>query len=597
MFSGIRWRLVSYYLLVLAVVVLVMGAFFLWFLNYFYLDMLRAHLTSQAGFAVTLVKEAIRRGDSEIELNALCRELGDELGIRLTLIEPDGRVIGDSAEDPAQMDNHRDRPEIEAALEKGQGSASRFSATLGEDMLYVAVSFAAVPDPDQEARIQASFLRLAMPLSQINSAVFKLRLFILGALIVSTGAALFVGIALSEKITRPLKIMARAAHAIAGGNFEPDLIVAGRDEMADLACTIREMGRSLQVKVEQILLEKNKLDAAISSMDSGVILVDRHLNIELLNPAAERIFQIYRREIIGTPVQTALRNYVLYDKLQSVCRDGSPGVFELKLYYPDLIILQTSLVPVIGVNDEVVGVLALFHDITRIRSLEKMRSDFVANVSHELRTPLTAVRGYAETILHEEMDRDQLREFLQIIEREAQRLARLVDSLLDLSRIEDKKSLIAKKPVDLVNLVQEALQALKDARLQKEVSLETHFSTETVLVSGNYDWLRQAVVNILDNSIKYGFQGGSIRVRLTLDEGNATLEIEDDGPGIPAEDLPYIFERFYRVDKARSRQGGGTGLGLAIVKHILEAHDASYGIRSDSGRGAVFYFTLPAIPN
>ena len=593
LFTGIRWRLISYYLVVIAVVVLVMGIFFISFLNVFYRDNLRANLFAQARLAAALVQEVEARNGPETDLDVLCVNIGQSLGLRVTLIAADGTVLGDSAENPLQMENHLNRVEIEEALQKGAGSASRYSSTLQKDMFYAALLISKDGPPQAEQRLLNGFIRLAVPLSEIHAAISKLQLFIFLALIVSTVAALLVGSALSVRITGPLRVISTAARSIAGGDFEPDLEVEGRDEMAGLARTIGEMGRSLNKKVQQILLEKNKLDAVINAADSGILMVDRKLRIELINPAAEKIFALPREDAVGAPVQSALRYYSLFENLKGVYDDGRPRYFELSLFYPRMITLQVSLVPVIGVRGDVMGVLALFHDITLLRSVEQMRSDFVANVSHELRTPLTAIKGYTETILHQDLTGEELSDFLDIVDRETGRLARLVDSLLDLSAIEGQKATVTKEAFDLVELCKKALLDLEEARCQKKITVQTSLPPQPVYVYGNQEWLRQALVNIIDNSIKYGYPEGIIKLSIQELKEIIAVEISDNGPGVPEADLPYLFERFYRVDKSRTRKSGGTGLGLAIVKHILEAHGASYVIESKPGGGTTFRFSLP----
>lgn len=593
MFTGIRWRLISYYLAVIAVVVLVMGIFFISFLNFFYRENLRMNLFAQARLAAALVGELEARDGPAADLDLWCINIGESLGLRVTLIAADGTVLGDSAENPVMMENHLNRLEIQEAMQKGKGAAFRYSATLQEDMFYAALLIPAEGWTQAEPGPLNGFIRLALPLSEIHAAVSKVQSFTLIALIVSTLAALLLGMFLSIKITGPLKAISAAARSIAGGEFEPVLNVEGRDEMAGLAQTIREMGRSLHKKVQQILLEKNKLDAAISAADSGILMVDRKFKIELLNPAAEKIFSLPREEAVGAPVQAALRYHALFENLQGVYYDGKPRNFELSLYYPRSINLQVSLVPVIGAGGDVMGVLALFHDITLRRSVEQMRSDFMANVSHELRTPLTAIKGYTETILHQDLTGEELTDFLQIIDREAGRLARLVDSLLDLSAIEGHKEIVRKEALDLGELCKKALLDLEEARCQKKIIIKTSLPPEPVYVYGNAEWLRQALVNVIDNSIKYGYPEGMINFSILEVKEIITVEISDNGPGIPEADLPYVFERFYRVDKSRTRISGGTGLGLAIVKHILEAHGASYAIESEPGRGTTFRFSLP----
>jgi len=433
---------------------------------------------------------------------------------------------------------------------------------------------------------------LAAPLSEPGAFVTKIIIFTLSALTVSALAAMLLGRTLSVRFIDPLKDFSAAARSIAAGNFNPELKVAGNDEMSGLARTIREMGSALQIKVQEILLEKNKLDAVINAADSGIVMIDCSYKIELINPAAEKIFTVSKEETTGVPVQTVLRYYSLFENLQKVCRDGSARNFQMTLYHPRSMILQASLVPVVGSDRNVKGVLALFHDITALRTLEQMRSEFVANVSHDLRTPLTAIKGYTETILDQDLTGEERADFLHIIDREAGRLVRLVDALLDLSAIEGLKETIKKEALDLVALCKKSLHDLEEAYLHKKMTVHTFFPAEPAYVYGNTDWLGQVLFNVLDNSIKYGTNGGTINLQVDQSGDKVRVTISDNGPGIPETDLPYIFERFYRVEKSRNRQGGGTGLGLAIVKHILEAHGSVYSIDSEPGQGTVFRFTL-----
>lgn len=595
MVSGIRWRLISYYLAVIFLALLLTGISFISFLNHFYRSNLEDELVKQALLAAALVEESSTHGFNAEELDLLCKYLEDKVGVRLTIVNKEGTVIGDSAENPALMDNHRYRPEIDESFKYGQGSSTRYSETLEQDMLYVAVPVRlGSSEPGSEGAV-----RLSMSLKEVDMALLRLRLFILGALIIATLAALLLGMKLSSKIINPLKKISSAAGSIAEGNFEPPLNVTGRDELADLSLIVKEMGRSLKSKVEQVTLEKNKLNAVISSINSGIVLVDRSLRIEMINPAAEEIFDVTRQEAVGLPVQVALRYYALLDNIKEVYREGNSRDFEIYLYHPRAMTLQTFLIPVSRdrKSEDTVGVLAVFHDITSLRSVEKMRSEFVANVSHELRTPLTKIKGYAETILSREITPDQLADFLQIIDVEAGRLSILIDSLLDLSRIEGQKEIIKKEKINLNALIDETVNELVEMSRPNNAVLNTDFPHSPVWVKANPDWLKQALFNIIENSIKYGHSGVRVVIAVESCSKYAVVSIADNGPGIPAADLPHIYERFYRVDKARSRKQKGTGLGLSIVKHILEAHSASYKMESTEERGTVFRFSLPLLPS
>lgn len=594
MFSGIRRRLITYYLVVIAVIVLLMGAFFIWFLNNYYMETLRENLYNQARLSAALVEEMLARDASSAEMDQLSKNLGDELDLRLTLVASDGTVLADSAEDPALMENHGSRPEIIEAMEMRKGVATRYSVTLDEEMFYLAVPLNSSPDVNQENESTA-VMRLALPLAGIKQARSNLILFTIGALLVSSLAAMAAAIFLSQRITGPIEKISSAARAIAGGNFIPEIKVKGQDELAQLAVNIREMGSSLSGKMNQVVWEKNKLETVVSSMSSGIILTDKNQYIELINPAAEKLFDLESGKVVGSSFQNAIRYYTLNENLKAVCREGEEKAFEINLYYPRAAVLDVYILPVFGAEGLIIGALLIFHETTELRSLEKMRSDFVANVSHELRTPLTTVRGYTETILHEHLTREELTDFLQIIDRETGRLSTLLDDLLDLAQIENEKGFVKKEPVNLKATIDEAVQRVDDLRVQQEVAITTNLSAEEITVAGNPEWLRQALINVLENSIRHGRKGGKVEVGLAEKSGIAEVTVEDDGPGIPDADLPFVFERFYRVDKSRSRKSGSTGLGLSIVKHIMEAHGADYSLQSIEDKGTTFTFTLPLI--
>ena len=592
MFTGIRRRLIIYYLAVIAVIVILMGAFFIFFLNYFYMETLRESLYNQARLASVLIEEMLERDAGYDEIDTLAKDLGKELGVRLTIVDAKGIVLADSDQDPLLMENHINRPEIIEAMETNKGIATRYSVTLDEEMYYLAIPINTVVPAGTQPETRA-IIRLAIPLAAIKEAMNSLVVFILGALLLSSLIALATAVAFSERITGPISKISSAARSIAEGNYNPELHVAGKDELAVLAQNIKDMGGSLKKKIELVLWEKNKVETVVSSMSSGIILTDRDLNIELINPAAEELFDLKSNNVIGKPFNLAIRYYALNENLKAVSQDGEARVIEVNLYYPRATVLDTYILPVYGTDQSIIGSLILFHETTELRSLEKMRSDFVANVSHELRTPLTTVRGYTETILHEELTREQLVDFLQIIDKETKRLSSLLDDLLDLAQIENEKGLVKKEPVDMSGLIREAVERVEDARTVQDVTVNLDLPEQSIYVSGNPEWLRQALVNILENSIKHGYEKGQIGISLSTAGGQAEIIITDNGPGIPEEDLPHVFERFYRVDKARSRKSGSTGLGLSIVKHILEAHDACYTLQSKVGEGATFTITLP----
>jgi two-component system, OmpR family, phosphate regulon sensor histidine kinase PhoR len=591
LFKGIRRHIIVHYLLVIAVIVFLMGTLFVWFLNYFYMQNLRENLYNQARLTAVLIEEMAGRNAGPEEIDNLSKTLGRELNIRITLIDEHGAVLADSAENPANMENHGSRPEIIEALEQDKGIATRYSTTLDEQMFYLAipleVSFT------EESSDSRAALRLALPLMAINRVISSFFLYILAALLISSVVALVTAVIISSRITGPIEKISNASREIAKGNFYPDLEVSGKDELSGLADNINKMGQALDKKIAQVVFEKNKFETVVSSMTSGIIFVDSDLKVELVNPAAEELFDVEKAKVIGSPVQNTVRYYALYENLKTVWLDGKPRMLEMNLYYPRSAVLETYILPVVDADNKASGILLVFYEVTHLRSLEKMRSDFVANVSHELRTPLTTVRGYTETILSEDLSTDQLMDFLKIIDRETKRLSGLLDELLDLSRIENEKGFVRKEKIDLGSLVNEATERVEELAQQKNFKISYQGFNLNLKIMGNHEWLCQALVNILENSIKHGNPGGRIMIKMQPEGDNALVEISDNGPGIPESDLPYIFERFYRVDKSRSRKSGSTGLGLSIVKHIMEAHGAEYSIESIPDQGTTFRFFLP----
>ncbi len=590
-------------------VVITMGGVFIWFLHYYYMESLQSSMLIQSRIMAELALKIISEDNYETKIQSLCDRLGNELGVRFTIINHDGVVLGDSGEDPRNMDNHLDRPEVKEALTSEEGYSARYSDTYGEDLFYVAVPIGDEPgysrggEGEREGVGNGNIrgvVRLALPLTGIKQAIFRLQGFVVAALIISGLSAVTLGVLLSNKIINPIRNIRMLAGNIAAGRFDslPEKEDMGKDEIADLNRTLMRTGRALEEQMNRLMIEKNRLETVLYSMSAGIILVNHKLNIEIINPGAEELLGVKRDKATGEPLLSILRFNLLYENINAVINDGHSRNFEMSIFFPEIRIVQASLIPVTGEYGHLESILALFHDITFLRSMEKMRSEFAANVSHELRTPLTTISGYTETILTRKgLGREHLDEFLEIIARETRRLSVLVDSLLDLSRIEEQKGIVKKQVINFKNIIRQVVREMNETARRKRVSLEIDMPDDDVYIQGNPEWLRQVVFNILENAINYNHQNGTVWVRVLLNPGSGTgrmtFEVEDNGPGIPRLDLPRVFERFYRVDKARSKKLGGTGLGLSIVKHILDAHGAEYSLHSEENKGTVFRFTLP----
>ncbi len=582
----IRGKLMMTYLALIVFIILILGIFLLSFVRSSYMDNLQDKLYSQALLIASIKADLFPEPEKE-GMDALAREFSQEIGPRFTLIDIEGKVLGDSEEDAETMENHRHRPEIVEAYEKGMGVSTRFSRTLNTDMLYVAV-------PVQQEEKAIGFVRVALPLTEVNYAVRQIWAMIIGAILIASLVSGVISIKFARNITRPLEEMTRKAKIMAQGNFDQKIYTREEDELGQLGEAFNYMAQTLKEKVQETLKGKKQLESLLNSIASGIILLDKKGNIILTNPAAEAIMSFSSEEIIGKSHLSLLRNYELSTRVDKVFKYGEPEGLEITLNFPYEKILDVYLGPVKSSEGEVFGLVMVLHDITEIRRLEKVRSEFIANVSHELRTPVTSVKGFAETLLEEDSLKDSAtaREFIAIINREADRLNRLIGDLLELSKIEGQGPLKF-APVNLKEVAEEVVKKIKPLVEKKKLTLNLDFPSTSLYVLGDEDKIHQVFLNLLDNSIKYTPENGEIHILLKEEEKNILVKVKDSGIGIPSEEIPRIFERFYRVDKTRSRKYGGTGLGLTIVKHIIEAHHGGIWVESEPSRGTCFCFTLP----
>ncbi len=397
-------------------------------------------------------------------------------------------------------------------------------------------------------------------------------------------------------ITHPLGELADVARRLSQGNWGSRVKHPAADELGDLACSLNNLSARIRKTVGDLEESRGQLEAVLTHMGSGVLLVDDGGCIVMVNPVAEEILGIRQEEVRGRSQVEVVRNYSLSQLISEVLGEWRPQRREISLIYPEERILEATAAPVCGEGRERRGVLVVLYDITEIRRLERVRAEFVANVSHELKTPVTSIKGFAETLLEGALyNHRAAEEFVSIINEEAERLSRLIQDLLELSRIESREVKPQPENLDLTVEIKEIVDRLQPRFRKKGLELSTGLPPEAVYVRADRDHLEQILSNLLDNALKYTPEGGRVTVGLLPGEIEVIVVVEDTGIGIPAEDLPRIFERFYRVDKARSRKLGGTGLGLAIVKHLVNANGGRVWVESEPGRGSRFYFSLPAV--
>lgn len=500
------------------------------------------------------------------------RSLGRELGLRITLIRSDGVVLADSWSDPSGMENHAGRPEVRAALAGATGVASRTSDTVHQPFRYVALP--------PEAGI---IVRAALPMSDVRARLLRTRAIVAAASSLTILLGVGALVAMARSLRRPLSRMTEAVSRISGGDLQARVSLDESDgsrELALLAHTLNQMSRELSERIEQVREDRQRRDLILSAMEEGVLLIDGRGSIEYSNPAAQSLLGHAPATLVSL-LPLALPRLV--DEASSA---GAPKEVEVEMGEP-LRVVRASALPAGGEG----SVLLVLRDVTAARRVEAVRRDFVANASHELKTPVAAIRAGAETIrLAVDDDPDGARRFADQLLGDATRLSRIISDLLDLSRLEVERPLRDQVRLDLV-AGEEGERHLPEAEavdLQLEVRADT-----PVTVLGSSSSLFLLVRNLLDNAIRYTRPGGYVELGVTAQDGEAMLSVRDTGIGIPSWHLPRVFERFYRVDTARSRETGGTGLGLAIVKHVAEQHGGRVEAESELGRGSIFRVVLP----
>jgi len=528
-------------------------------------------------------------GQSWQDLNQLCREAGVRISTRITILLPSGKVVGDTREEPARMENHAARPEVVKALNGQIGTSIRFSRTLQKKMMYLAV-------PVVSEGAVVGVVRTAMSIDAVEARIGVLReRVVVGGLIAILLVAL-LSLVISRRISRPLEQIKQEAERYAQGDFEHRLRVSGSSEIVALAQALNEMAVQLNDRITTIDKQRNEQDSVLSSMVEGVIAIDSSQNVLRINPAAARLLDVSVDGVVGLSVQEVVRKADLLDFITDTMDSEIALEQDMVLFSGDSeICIQAHGTMLRGGNDESIGALVVFNDLTRMRRLETMRRDFVANVSHELKTPITAIKGFVETLLDGALDdRQNSEDFLHIIERQVERLSIIIEDLMSLSRIEqgEEKQNFELEPGNLVAIVDEAINDCTMLATQMGITIESA-QGEAVLVAFNGALLEQALTNLIDNAIKYSAEGTSVLVSCIKRDGMAEVRVVDQGCGIEPEHLPRLFERFYRVDKARSRKAGGSGLGLAIVKHIVQIHHGDVHVESVYGQGSQFVIRLP----
>jgi len=578
-----RWKLMFSYLLL---ILLLSGAYYLSFdrsAQTFFLSESRENLVSQTRLAKLLAEQET----DTMPPQQLAEKIGAAIKARVTLIDRNGTVTGDSDLNQArlhQLENHLKRPEVQEALHTGVGNAMRYSDTLRTSMLYTALTY--------ESKGHNGIIRLALPLDNLANATESLHKMTAGAVSVAILAALGFSLFLSRITSRPLREMAAIAARIGKQEETRRIPVTSHDEIGLLATVLNDMAERIDSQMRGLAAEKTRLDTILRGMGEGVMLASRDGVITLANPAFLSMFGITEK-VDGKNLIEISRNPDLHAAFHDLAVSGTELTCEIRIQ-PGNITLLTHWVP-LAMNGDGDGVVAVFHDITDMKYVEEMRRDFVANVSHELRTPVSVIKGYAETLMLDGVltsEPERSARFVEIIHKHAERLTTLINDILTLSCLEAKEAALELNSMDILGTINKSCALLGAHAAEKNIRISNEVTGGLPRVLVDQGRLEQVLVNLIDNAVKYTPEGGAIRIYAEQEDTTIKISVQDTGIGIPAKDLPRIFERFYRVDEGRSRDQGGTGLGLAIAKHIVQLHGGELTVTSIPGKGSTFSFTL-----
>lgn len=576
-----RRRIFLTYIFLISFITLVLGVFSLYFTSKNYLSMVRERLRENG----EIIGQYIISSWEAASIDELCKDITRRLGIRMTVLTADGNVIGDSDANIDIMQNHRNRPEIRKALKGEMGHAIRYSTTLDTDMMYVAIPV--------ELEGQLIVLRTAMPLTQIYDKINSQSGNIIITLLIAFLIALYQASRFSDLLTKPILEMTEIADKIARGDFSKRVQTSTKDEVAKLAEAFNSMAEKLEVNIAQLRDKNLEFESILTNIVDGIIVLDDQYRIILINPAARSIFNI-EGEVIGKYFLEVLRESRIDKLVQQVVEKDEKSSIELRINKKEgSKVIKLNGTPMEDGEGKRRAIL-LIQDITEMKQLEEMRKDFVANVSHELKTPLTSIQGFIETLQNGALENREIAyKFLDIIKLESDRLSRLINDILSLSELESGKGNKLLEKINLVEIAQETIELAKSHANVKKISIGAVFACDPIWIRASRDRVKQMLINLIDNAIKYTPEEGSITVLVEELGNKVVLRIRDTGIGIAKEHIPRIFERFYRVDKSRSRSQGGTGLGLAIVKHIVLSMKGKIEVSSEVGKGTEFIVYIP----
>ncbi|WP_320041678.1 ATP-binding protein [uncultured Desulfobacter sp.] len=590
------WRIFPSFLIIILVSLSVEAWYSTSYFKSYFLETAQKELLVRASLMQDQIAHALSvDGVASQQIDTLCKNLGEKIQTRITVILHSGEVIGDSLAKVDTMENHRERPEIKTAFSGEKGMAVRYSPTLDQKMMYIAL-------PIDQNSSDPLVVRTAISISHIDAKVESMRNSIALVLLLTTVIAALASLYVSRRITRPVELMRRGAREFSKGNLTNRLSYPDTEELSQLAKAMNYMAAELNKKIMDVKNHSRELEAVHTSMEEGVIAINAQEQIITINKAAAKIFDFPPETLKEKHVLEVARNYDFQVFLKKALATAEPVEDDIVIDSDERMVLNIHSTVLYDTHDERMGTLVIFRDITRIRLLETMHKDFAANVSHELKTPLTTIKGFIETLIQmtqessgapDQASAAQYSRFLGIIEKNVNRMVRLIDDLLSLSRLERLKGTdIQLETHSLADSIYKVVRFCADRAQSRGITMEVH-CPETIVGMVDPTLIEQAVYNLVDNALKYSGEGTSITIDAALKEDNIEIQVKDTGQGIDTTHLPKIFNRFYRVDKGRSRDQGGTGLGLAIVKHIVQYHNGRIEVESRRGKGTCFTITLP----
>lgn len=583
------WQIFPSYLLITLVSLFAVSWFASASLKRFFFEKSRSDLEARAGLMTDRIAPFLFPLNTAQGIDEACKKTQARFNTHFTVMLPCGSVIGDSQENPADISPQTYQSEVIDALAAGTGSSIRFNSKTDKDEMYVAVTL-----KNTQGEV-AAIIRASVPVYAVEEAVRRVRLKIVlaGALIAIL--AVSISLVVSRRIIRPIQELKEGSRHFALGKLNRKLRVTDSEEMGELADAMNQMASQLNDRIKTEINQRNKLEAILSSMVEGVVAVDMEERILSINPAAARIFRTQTLDLEGRGLQEMIRSLKLQQFVKKAINSAESVEGDIPLYQFDHQILHTQSVALRDANNQRMGTLFILNDVTRLRQLENMRRDFAANASHEIKTPITSIKGFVETLLNQEdASPEEIRRFLNIIMKNVDRLINTIEDLLDLARIErmDERSELVLKEGRIHQVLEGAILMCQTACSAKNIRIDFQCD-KGITAPIDLHLLERAAVNLLDNAIKYSNRDSVVEIRAEVKDDDIEIRFRDHGIGIGREHLPRLFERFYRVDEARSRKVGGTGLGLAIVKHIAQMHSGRITVESTPGVGSTFYIRIP----